>query len=75
MAADLKRSRGATGRNSAIGRSIEEEREIKQAAQWAAAKQSAARWGIGCLALAILFLCFVFYAAGWLAGAAEARLQ
>lgn len=70
----LLQSRGATGRGSAIGRSIEEEREIKQARQWAEAKRSAGRWGFGCLFLALLAAFALVYLAGYVTGeASEAR--
>lgn len=64
----LLQSRGATGRGSAIGRSIEEEREIKAARQWEAAKRSARRWSFGCLFLALCAAFALVYLAGYVAG-------
>lgn len=60
----LEQSHGATGHGSAIGRAIMEEREIKAAAQWQAAKRQLKGLGAGCLFIAIAALCFLFYIAG-----------
>lgn len=71
----LEQSRGATGRGSAIGRAIEDERAARAAEQLVKAKQSAKKWGFGCLFFGLLFAFFVIYSAGYVAASATIRCK